>query len=441
MKLFSLAARGSGVVVSAVVTAALLGSVAYAQQAPEFGWTYTVERIATGVNYGYQLAFDPVGRQVYFSDTRWRTEARDAEGNVTVTQRATGKLVQFDAETRSIVGNYSYLGLTRADGNGTDGDAFDWTDVEGEALTSNRTQFSPYGVAVDNNDGDPILVTTTARARVPGYEYGGSVVIFNPSEGDPTDDDRLWTFEDGSPIFDGLRRVAVNTETHQAFFTNFAEGRAEDGTRPGFVVVVDLPTREVLARIAVPHGGAIGVDVDEERNLAYIGTIGGGEGKLYVLDAGALDTSDPKSFDLNAAALTELAAELPENARPTYSPELQRLYVASYASPEGTITVVDADPDSATYGEVLDSITTGPANAVAVDGERGLLYSANLGAREVVVYSTEDHSELVRLPTTGNALNIGIDPETRDIWVSNFSLASVTDVFTVKYVEEPSSAQ
>jgi len=134
--------------------------------------------------------------------------------------------------------------------------------------------------------------------------------------------------------------------------------------------------------------------------------------------------------------VTLLPASVPENARPTYSPELQRLYISSYASPEGTITVVDADTDSASYGEVIDTITTGPTNAVAVDGERGLLYSANLGDREVVVYDAESFEELHRLPTTGNALNIGIDPVTRDAWVSNFSQASVTDVFTLTYAGE-----
>ena len=435
MNRISPAARALRVSVSAAFGAGLLMSAAFAQDqnAGAPGWAYTVERIATGVNNGYQLAFDPVGRQVYFSDTRWRTEERDAEGNVRVTQRATGKVVQFDAETRAIAGVYSYLGLSRMDGNGKEGDAFDWTGVEGDSLSSMRTQFSPYGIAVSNNDGDPIVVTTTARARDPEAGYGGNVVIFHPSQGDPTDADRLWAFEDGTPIFDGLRRVDINTATNKAFFSNFAAWRSEPGDRPGFVVVVDLPTRTVDARIAIPEGGVIGVAVDEERNLVYVGTIAAE--KLYVIDAGNLDTSDPKSFDLNAAAVAELPAVVPQNARPTYSPELQRLYIASYEDPEGTITVVDADPDSATYGEVIDSIVTGPTNAVAVDAERGLLYSANLGAREVVVYSTEDHSELLRLPTTGNALNIGIDPVTHDVWVSNFAQASVTDVFTVTYAE------
>lgn len=419
----------------ALIGTSLVAPFAIAQDEPQGapGWSYKVERIATGVNNGYQLAFDEAGRQAYFADTRWRTEERDAEGNVVVTQRATGKVVQFDAETRSIVDTYSYLGLSRADGNGLEGDAFDWTGIEGESLSSMRTQFSPYGIAVAHNGGDPYVVTTTARARDPELGYGGNVVIFQPSQGEPTDADRLWAFEDGTPIFDGLRRVAVDNATNKAYFGNFASWRREAGDRPGFVAVVDLPTKTVEARIAVGEGGVIGLAVDEARNLVYAGTISAE--KLYVIDASNLDTSDPKNLDLNAAVVTELAAVVPQNARPTYSPEEQRLYISSYADPEGTITVVDANPDSATYGETIESIVTGPTNSVAVDGERGLLYSANLGAREVVVYKTDDFSEVLRLPTSGNALNIGIDPVSKDVWVSNFAQASITDVFSVSYVE------
>jgi len=421
---------------TAAVGMGLFAAPAFAQQQQELqpGWNFTVERIATGVNNGYQLAFDPQGRQVYFADTRWRTEARDEDGNISVTQRATGKLVQFDAETRAIAATYSYLGLSRSDGNGTEADAFDWDGIEATSLSSMRTQFSPYGVAVDYNDGDPLVITTTARGRDEAFGYGGHVVVFNPSAGDPTDADRIWQFEDGSPIFDGVRRVAVNTQTHKAFVTNFAEARAENGERPGYVVVIDLPTRTVEARVAIPEGGAIGVAVDEANNLVYVGTLT--SDNLYVIDAGALDTSNAQDLELNAGAITELEAAVGENARPTYNADLQRLYVSAYADPAGLITVVDANPESDAYGTVIGTVETGPTNANEVDGERGLLYSANLGAREVVVYDAETLEELLRLPTTGNALNIGIDPETRDVWVSNFSQASVTDVFTLTYVDE-----
>jgi DNA-binding beta-propeller fold protein YncE len=419
---------------------AMLASAAIAQEAPaqpDNGWTFAGVSLATGVNTGYQLAFDPVGRQVYLTDANWRAEEKRPDGSIVVTRYATGKVVVFDVDSRSWVANHSFLGLSRSNGSGDDTAPLDWSTVAADVTTanSNRVSFSPNGIAVDgtttNAAGQPdaTIITTSARGRDPVLGYGGHVVIYNASQGGPTDADRIWQFEDGTPIFDGIRRVALNTTTHTAYISNFADARGA-GARPGFVAVVDLLTREVEARVRVPETwGAIGVAVDEENNLIYVGTLTG-QG-LYVIDGDAIDTSNAQDLSLNDAAITQLPAVVGENARPTYSPELKRLYVSTYASPAGKISVIDADPASATYGTVLEVIETGATNSVAVDGERGLIYSANLGDQEVVVYDANTHEELLRMPTTGNALNIGIDPETHDVWVSNFSAASFVNVFSV----------
>lgn len=427
-------------IASAIMGIGALMPPASAQDAAaDSGWTFTAEQLATGVNYGYQLALDPVGRKVYFTDAQWRVENRAPDGTISVGATASGKVVVVDAATHAVIGSYDYSGLTRNDGSGPDTASFDWsavTDPSVTSLASNRTTFSPYGIAVDGTTTDasgavdPTIITTTARARDTALGYGGHVVVFSASQGGPTDADRIYQFEDGTPIFDGIRRVAVNTTTHKAYLTNFAESRTEGGERPGFIAVVDLPTRTVEARVRVPEMfGAIGVAVDEANNLIYVGSMTGG--KLYVIDGSKVDTSDAQDLALNADAITELPAAVGENARPTYNAELERVYVAAYGDPAGTITVVDADPASAGYGTVLGSIETGTVNAVEVDGERGLLYAANLGDQEVVVYDAETLDELLRLPTRGNALNLGIDPVTRELWVSNFRDASFANVFTV----------
>src|SRR5690606_22823846 len=126
---------------------------------------------------------------------------------------------------------------------------------------------------------------------------------------------------------------------------------------------------------------------------------------------------------------TRLDAPVGGNARPTYSAELKRVYVSAYGSPNGTITAIDADPASFAFRSRIAHFETGPTNMVEVDGERGLLYSANLGDQEVVVYDTGNHRELLRLPTSGNALNVAVDPVTRDLWVSNFGDAGTVDVY------------
>src|SRR5690554_407070 len=411
-------------VIAAATSFGLFAAPAVAQQAVvQRDLSYTVETLATGVNNGYQLAMDPVNRRVYFSDAQWRVEDRAEDGTISVRQSGSGKLVEFDMASRTLVGVHSFLNLTRNDGSGRESEPFDWNGVTGDSISSMRTTFSPYGIDVDPlapneaGEADPIIITTTARGRDSDAGFGGNVVIYRASPGAPTDTDRLFEFDDGTPIFQGIRRVAANSKTHKAYITNLGSD-----SNPGFVAIVDLLTKQVDARVALPEDvGVIGLDVDEDNNLVYVGTMRGEH--LYVIDGNNIDTSDPKRFDLNEAAVSELTA-VGGNARPTYNAQLQRVYVSGFSSPTGTLSVVNADPSSEGYGRLIDTIETGPTNMVEVDAQRGLIYSANLGDQEVVVFDAETHNELLRMPTTGRALNLAIDPVTRDLWVSNFADAS-----------------
>ena len=443
---------------------------------PTTEWSHTYAAgspFATGVNNGYQLAYDDDHDAVYFTDAKWRSEKKNPAGELVETVEGTGKLVEFDANSHAKVADHSFLeltrndksrpitvsegtgkvvafdaatrakteqsflGLTRNDGSGKESDPFDWSNAADDlkSQSSMRTTFSPYGIAVDGALDGGTIVTTTARQQDSDAKYGGGVVIYTASQGAPTDADRVFEFEDGTPIFAGVRRVAVNENTHQAFVTNL--GNSRGGGEDGFIAVLDLTKRgadAVQARITVPDAnGAIGVDVDQENNKVYVGSYAGD--KLYVIDGDEIDTSDPKDLSLNDDAIEELDAVVGPNARPSYSPELKRVYSSSYD--ENTIAVVDADPESDGYGELIDTIETGPTNAVAVDGVRGLVYSANLGDREVVAFDTENHEQQFAVPTSGNAVNLGIDPQTRQVWVSNFSSAGVTDVITVVDTQAP----
>ncbi|WP_294930661.1 hypothetical protein [uncultured Paracoccus sp.] len=412
---------------------------AQAQETAENGWRYHVEAIGTGVNDGFELALDPVAGRVYVADAAWRSEARDTGGDPWLTQTASGKLVVFDSANRSFVGVHSFLDLSRTDGSGTERDPLDWSGVDSEQETtaSMRATFSPYGVAVDGTttgaDGQPdaTIVTTTARGRDPQAGYGGHMVIYNASQGAPSDDDRLWQFEDGSPIFEGMRRVVVNTQTHKAYVSNIGQRGDAAERRPGFVAVVDLPSKTVEARVPLPDGlGVIGVAVDEENGLVYAGALNGEN--LFVFDAGEVDTSNPQDLALNADLPRLLEqAEVGANARPEYDPATKRLYVAAFGEP-GKITVIDADPASADYGSVVNAVETGSVNAVTVDADRGLLFSANLGDKEVVVHDLDTLDVVLRVPTSGEPINTAIDPTTGDIWVAHAKDTGKLDVITLK---------
>ncbi|MDF1487418.1 Ig-like domain repeat protein [Tessaracoccus caeni] len=424
---------------SLIGSASILGAPTAAADpvVAENGWSYEKESFDTGVQNGYQLALDTANRKVYLSDAYWSRQTREVTANEDGTFTygpdeftiGSGKLAVFDSASRTREPDQSFLDLTRNDGNGRESEPFSWANaaVDAKSINSMRTTFSPYGVAVDGTTpGGATVVTTTARQQDADEGFGGGVVVYNVSQGAPTDADRVFEFEDGSPIFAGPRRIAVNTKTHKAYVTSLGNSRGKGSD--GFITQIDLLTKKVDARITVPEAvGAVGVAVDEDNNRIYVGAMK--ESRLYVIDGSKVKTTDAKNLELNNDAITALEATLPSNQRPAYSPELKRLYVASFDAK--TISVIDADPASAGYGKVLHTIETGPTNAVEIDGERNLLYSANLGDQNVVVFDATTYEKLLTLPTSGNAINIGIDPVSRDVWVSNFSNAGKVDVFTI----------
>lgn len=424
--------------------------IAPAAHAADPVWTFQRTTLDTGVSNGYQLAMDKDNRKVWLSDAKWRTETKqttyDNDGNPTgytiVPDAGTGKVVQFDSEKVRRVGNKSFLNLTRQAPNGTtplrENQAFDWTGVTGTSQSSIRTTFSPYGVAVDGKttnaagDVDPTIITTTARAQDPDVGFGGSVVVFNASQSAPTDADRLFEFGEDKPMFDGIRRIAVNTVTHTAFVTNMGDRSATPNpARPGFIGVIDLESKQVVARVKLP-GQVIGVAADEENDRIFVGLLNTPD--LYEVDTSNLDTSNPESFDLNDDKVTKLDATVGANSRPTYDPVNEKVYVSSFGT--NTVSVVEAN-DGANHGELIKAIPTGPTNSVEVDTDRGILYSANLGDQEVVGFDiNDDYNQVLALPTSGNAVNVGIDPVTHDVWVSNFSSVGKVDVFHVTTPDE-----
>lgn len=476
----------AGMMAGAVaVTVAAGSSGGLSAAAPdEDGPTYSHEAVPTGVEFGFQIGIDDVNRLIYVADARnsregwtWDSTANDGAGEFTGVEQiaeAGAKISVIDIETRQRLDDHDYSELTRNTGDGNERGGWEnppsFDDppcelAEGETTCVaetgnwNRTSFAPYGIAIDPHTPDgPTIITTNARSNDEELGYGGNIVIYNANDGGPTDDDRLWAFDDGEPILGGSRRLAVNSETHRAYITNMGAAHGRGGPTDGFIAEIDLVTKQPTARIAIPQEelaegptavGAIGVAVDAANDLIYVGTLRGTG--LYVIDGSALDRSDAQDLTLNADAITRLPANVGANARPTYNAELQRLYVSSYPSFGGTghITVVDADPTSDAYGTVIDTITGAegseyvseeypaelaamPTNSVEVDGERGLVYSANLGDQEVVVYDAETHAELLRLPTSGHAINLAIDPATGDVWVGNWgNTAQVVDVFTI----------
>ncbi|ALJ21653.1 WxL domain-containing protein [Microbacterium sp. No. 7] len=424
--------RTPRLVAAGAVAALVAGSLAAGavSAAADDGWSYTSAAIATNSSTSYEIALDPVTRTVYLTDSTAREEAR-SNGVATVTKEATGKVVSYDAASRALLHDYDHTGLQRLDGSGTDRDPLDWSSVSSTAPsnTSSSISWGSYGIAVDpNTPGGATIVTTAARQSVPGNWYGGGVLVYSANSDGPTEADKVdVTFDDGTPVFAGVRRVAVNTVTHKAYVTNLGSA-AGSGPDAGFIAQIDLVSKEVEARITIPGGaGALGVTVDEANNLIYVG--GYGAGNLYVIDGDAVDTSNVRDLSLNNGAIRALAVSLPGNDRPLYDAVTKRVYVSSYGA--GRITVVDADPASPDYGRGVTNFSAPSTNSVAVDAQRGRLYSANLGQQNVTVYDLATFEKVLTIPTSGNAVKIAVDQASGDVWVSNFYPTQSVDVLSV----------
>ncbi|MGO1181794.1 MAG: YncE family protein [Micrococcaceae bacterium] len=434
-------ARGGSAGTSSVVGAVPNTSIDQPSQAI-CDFTFESRTIETGVANGYQMAMNNATQRAYFGDSAWRQEARDADGTISITREPTGKLVEFDTTTGEKIRDIDFTQLTHANGDSNDATAFEWDDFEGDSQTSMRNTFSPYGVAVDESNNT--IITTVARQRSDEHGYGGGIVMFTADQDAPTDSDRIFAYPDGAPVLNGPRRVAVNSDTNRAYLHSLADGRFGGDGMSSYITVLDTNKRgidAVVAQIEVPRTaegaaiGAVDVEVDQVNNLIYVGTMGAGEGKLYVIDGNEIVESDANttsreaSFVQNTGLVTELDATVGLNARLTFDPINQIIYGNAWASPTADITKVDANPSSETYGTALGTIQTGPSNQTAVDPTRGLLYSANLGDQEVVVLDAGDLSVVGAVPTSGNALNMYIDDD-GVVWVSNFADAGKAEIIT-----------
>ncbi|WP_445149773.1 YncE family protein [Baekduia sp. Peel2402] len=385
---------------------ALVATPAVVQAAPvnQPGWSSSSQTLNGGINLGYETAIDPVNHRLYATDaqptTATKTPVKADDGTVTgyvtaVTIPSTGKVVAFDTNTNALLRNWSFTGLLGSDGVAGGGYTFGTPNpTTGIATGTNRgTANVPYGVAVDHGVADPTIVTVQTRTS--------SVAIFPQSQTSPKDTDILTAAANG---FFRARTPVVDSTHHKAYFVNY---NATTGT----IAQLDLATKTVERTIAVP--GAVGLALDEANSILYAGTFGAAAGNvLYVID-------------LTTGTITDTIPGIGNNARPGFDPVGKKVYTAN--SGDRTISVVDVDPASPTYHQVVKTIAaTGSPNAIAVDADRRLVYSADLGSHLVSVIDADTDEWVLGVPTLGNALDVDVDPATGVAYVSNQYSGSTT---------------
>lgn len=438
----SLLKRGPGLAFG-VALFALTPAVASAETT---GWSATTQNITTGVNLGYEAAIDTYNNKVYAADAQGIRVERQfqwtgtpatlstTEYTDTVIQAATGKVVSIDIPTLSFAKSWNHTGLKDTNGNPSTGiipavttptpAPASWAFNIGQPnaqtgiATGNNTQLGqlPYGVVVDGNLADPTIVTANTRTA--------SVTVYKASQAAPTDADVIKYATVG---YTGVqaRTPVVDPVRHKAYVAGY------NGAN-GVVFQINTISRQVEAVIPAP--GVVGLAIDLQNNRLFAGTYQAAATAespkghfLRILDLNKVNTSNPADKSLNAGVEVKAVPNVGENTRPGYDEKTQKVYLANSvatANPANNaapqVTVVDANPSSATYGTVVKTIPT-PArpNAVTVDAERGLAYVPLLGGRSLLVIDTKTDTVATGVPTTGNAVDADVDPKTGVVFVTN----------------------
>jgi hypothetical protein len=350
-----------------------------------------------------------------------------------ITQASTGKLVSFNTANNAFLKNYSFTNLLGSDGVAGGGYTFGVFNASGVASATNRaTANNPYGVAVvpdPTAPADPYLVTAQTRT--------GTVAVLKSSANAPANTDVIKFNPDGTtPAFVRVRTprafpatVGVAGGAPLALIANY-------NATTGYVAVVNVATKQVVARLNAP--GAVDLAVDATNKRAYVGTFGAPNlGDVLVFDLTTIDTSNPNSTALagnqsiatidNPAFGTSTAQD---NSRPGFDPVAQRVYTAN--STASSVSVIDVNPSNvATFRKVIDTITVpaGP-NAVSVDGAEGLVYVASLNGQIVSVIRSnpgggDDGDIVLSIPTAGRVLNTDVDQTSHTVYASTMNAGPI----------------
>lgn len=423
--------RRACALVGAAALAAALPASASAVATDQPGWSTSVTQLTSGIVLGYELTVDPVNHRLYATDaaptTATRTAIRDAGGAetgdwyTTITQANSGKVVAFSTANNRLLESHPFTGLLGSDGIVGGGWTFGTARDGVATATSRGTSNNPYGIDVDHGLADPLIVTAQTRTS--------TIAVYPASQRAPTDADVIRFLPDGTTAaFSRVRTPRVDSTRHLAYIANY-------NATTGYVAVVDLTSKRVVARVPAP--GVVGLTIDEQRNLIYAGTFGAPDGNvLRVIDGSRISTANPADAAINAGAVVATVPGLGGNARPVYDATLQKVYTANYA--DSTLSVVDVDPASPTYRTVTATVeTAGPANAAAVDGERGLVYTADLGAQTVSVVDAATNQVVQVVPTPGRALDVAVDPASHVAYVSMMNNAPIQAISVTKDADLP----
>lgn len=204
--------------------------------------------------------------------------------------------------------------------------------------------------------------------------------------------------KDGDDDSAHVREVIVDEQRNKAYVTTVG-GQAGDTSRPNLVWVIDGGTNKIERKITTPVGVLTGAALDVAGNRLFV--TGMGSHDIGVIDLGKGD----------AAVAWPTGSKDPANV--AYDPAGKRLFVASQGS--GDLTVM-----SSVDGKVISKVATGKgALSVAYDGGIDRVYVANRGEGTTTVVNGKDYAVLANLATGTMPQTIAIDRKTHLVYVTN----------------------
>ncbi|WCB95241.1 tail fiber protein [Baekduia alba] len=345
--------------------------------------------------------------------------------STSITQASTGKVVAFDTTTNAFLKNYSFTNLLGSDGVVGGGYAFGNANASGIASATNRgTANNPYGIALAPDPAapaDPWLVTAQTRT--------GSVAVFKSSATAPANADVITKNPDGTTAaFSRVRTPRVYPDTDLpasngsplAFVANY-------NATTGYVAVVDVKQKKVVARLNAPGVADLAIDVAHQR--LYAGTFAAPNlGDVLVFDLTTIDTGNPNvasqagnqpidTIDTQSGGVDQ------DNSRPAYDPVRDRIYTAN--SSANSVSVIDAST-----GLLVKTIpVAGTPNAATVDSTRGLVYVASLSGQVVTVIEEDadpaNDAPVLTIPTYGRVIATAVDEASGTAYISEMSSGTI----------------
>ncbi len=165
----------------------------------------------------------------------------------------------------------------------------------------------------------------------------------------------------------------------------------------------------ILAHLQVPDGIPHGVAIAADHRFAYVTRARGSRGALAIIDL------DPASETLHTVVATIDLEGSPVGAHLAVAPNGAFAYIATDVPNEGgVVAVLDTDPASPTFHEIVAGTSTLPQFPVGVaftpEGDRAYFTGTCFLCNSVSVLSTADHSVISSSEPGLNSGGIAITP-------------------------------